>query len=329
MKAKISEIEIPSFLPVRSKIDPTFLEHMKDSITERGVVTPLSVRPKPEGGYELVDGYVRLTACRELGLEEVPIDPRDRTDEEVLIDSLVINEDRYTDIFTEAAKYEALKRYFDYPVEQLSMMRGVSMSYISECLKIASLSERVKNILLTSEKLLGRGHIYPLTQVDDEEKQLSLAEKLVKEDWTVRKVREQVARARAPKKSEADRLIEEFITDHAHADPQIDRLIIDALISDLKLSDVEAERQLNMYKTNYPNLWIRMTMIDQPQVKPKNFQEEAQQLDTTLPRPAAPRITVCPFCGSRPNAAWLQFMADSLYSVPNLTVKQLIERSKK
>lgn len=60
-----------------------------DSIRESGVIVPLIVRTRPEGGYEIISGHRRCEACRELGIEKVPVRVQELTDDEATI--LMVN----------------------------------------------------------------------------------------------------------------------------------------------------------------------------------------------------------------------------------------------
>lgn len=90
------------------------LERLKDSIRESGVLVPALARPKDGGGYELISGHRRMTACKALGLETMPVIIRDLTDEEAIITMVDANLQREHILPSEKAfaykmKYEALK----------------------------------------------------------------------------------------------------------------------------------------------------------------------------------------------------------------------------
>lgn len=65
------------------------MNELVDSIRESGVIVPLIVRSKPEGGYEIISGHRRCEACRELGIEKVPVRVQELTDDEATI--LMVN----------------------------------------------------------------------------------------------------------------------------------------------------------------------------------------------------------------------------------------------
>ncbi len=88
-KPKVEEVPITELFsfkdhPFKVKEDEE-LERLKESIRESGVLVPALARPRDGGGYELVSGHRRMTACKALGLETMPVIIRDLTDEEAII----------------------------------------------------------------------------------------------------------------------------------------------------------------------------------------------------------------------------------------------------
>lgn len=90
------------------------LERMIESIRKVGAITPALARPLPEGGYELISGHRRLEACRQAGLETMPVIVRNMTDDEAVIAMVDANLQREHILPSEKAfaykmKLEALK----------------------------------------------------------------------------------------------------------------------------------------------------------------------------------------------------------------------------
>ena len=84
------------------------------SIADAGVLSPALARPLPDGGYELISGHRRLTACKALGMGTMPVIIRDLTDEEAVITMVDSNLQREHILPSEKAfaykmKYDALK----------------------------------------------------------------------------------------------------------------------------------------------------------------------------------------------------------------------------
>ena len=117
-KPKVEDVSLAELFPFK---DHPFrvqegeeLERLKESIKESGVLVPALARPKEDGGYELVSGHRRMTACKALGMETMPVIIRDLTDEEAIIAMVDANLQREHILPSEKAfaykmKYEALK----------------------------------------------------------------------------------------------------------------------------------------------------------------------------------------------------------------------------
>jgi ParB/RepB/Spo0J family partition protein len=56
----------------RQEYNEDHLRELADSIRENGVLSPLSIRPRPAGGFEIIGGHRRSRAARQAGLAEVP-----------------------------------------------------------------------------------------------------------------------------------------------------------------------------------------------------------------------------------------------------------------
>ena len=57
--------------PYKVRDDDDMLQ-LIESIRDNGVITPIIVRPKPKGRYEMIAGHRRLQACRHLGYKSIP-----------------------------------------------------------------------------------------------------------------------------------------------------------------------------------------------------------------------------------------------------------------
>ncbi|MBS5453296.1 MAG: ParB/RepB/Spo0J family partition protein [Ruminococcus sp.] len=61
------------------------MEQMAESVREHGILVPALVRPKPDGGYEMIAGHRRKCAAKLAELSEIPCIVRDLTDDEAVI----------------------------------------------------------------------------------------------------------------------------------------------------------------------------------------------------------------------------------------------------
>ena len=66
-------------------LDDELMEQTVESIKQIGVVSPLIVRPDPEGGFEILSGHRRLHAAQLAGLETVPVIVKDMDDDAAII----------------------------------------------------------------------------------------------------------------------------------------------------------------------------------------------------------------------------------------------------
>ena len=80
----ISEIDDFPDHPFKVKIDED-MDQLVQSIKERGIITPITLRPKEDGRYEIVSGHRRKKACELAGLDTVKAEVREMTRDEAII----------------------------------------------------------------------------------------------------------------------------------------------------------------------------------------------------------------------------------------------------
>ena len=112
----LNPADIPDFPnhPFKVKQDEAMAE-MVDSVKQYGVLVPALVRPKADGGYEMVAGHRRKCAATLAGITEMPCIVRNLTDDEATIIMVDSNLQRETILPSEKAfaykmKLEAMKR---------------------------------------------------------------------------------------------------------------------------------------------------------------------------------------------------------------------------
>ena len=95
--------------------DDEDMQKLVDSIKENGVLTNLTVRPRAEGGYEIISGHRRFHAAQLAGLDKIKVQVRNVDDDQAIIDMVDANIQREHISPMEKAralkmKNEALKR---------------------------------------------------------------------------------------------------------------------------------------------------------------------------------------------------------------------------
>ncbi len=193
---KISEIRPNPYQP-RKIFDEEALKDLSASIKERGVFQPILVR-KSLKGYELIAGERRLKASKMAGLKDIPAIILDFDDTDMMEVSLLENVQRenLTPI-EEAEAYDNIIKKLNYTQDELAKKVGKSRAYITNSLRLLKLPIKVRELVNAGK--ISQGHAKALLSFDDEEKILEVADKIVKEDLTVRDV-EKLSKAKVTKK---------------------------------------------------------------------------------------------------------------------------------
>ena len=162
--AKLSKIrDIPLELiddfpdhPFKVKLDED-MDQLVQSIKERGIITPVTLRPKEDGRYEIVSGHRRKKACELAGFETVKAEVREMTRDEAIILMVESNFQRSQILPSEKAfaykmRLEAIKRQAGRPSKdnlvpvglnfsrvELSEQSGESQTQIQRYIRLTSL----------------------------------------------------------------------------------------------------------------------------------------------------------------------------------------------
>ena len=100
--------------PFQVRLDED-MDQLVESVKERGIITPITLRQKDDGRYEIVSGHRRRKACELAGLEYIPAEIKELTRDEAIILMVDSNLQRTTILPSEKAKsykmrLEAMKR---------------------------------------------------------------------------------------------------------------------------------------------------------------------------------------------------------------------------
>lgn len=132
--------------PFKVKQDEAMAE-MADSVKQYGVLVPALVRPKADGGYEMVSGHRRKCAATLAGIIEMPCIVRNLTDDEATIIMVDSNLQRETILPSEKAfaykmKLEAMKRQAGRPKNSAPLEPNLKGTRSNEELAANSLDSR-------------------------------------------------------------------------------------------------------------------------------------------------------------------------------------------
>lgn len=118
----LSEIDDFPDHPFQVRLDED-MDQLVESVKERGVITPITLRQKTDGRYEIVSGHRRRKACELAGLATVPAEIKELTRDEAIILMVESNLQRSTILPSEKAfsykmRLEAMKRLPGRPTKE-------------------------------------------------------------------------------------------------------------------------------------------------------------------------------------------------------------------
>lgn len=181
----------PNPLQPRRTFDNAALEGLATSIRAEGVIQPVTVRPRPAGGFEIIAGERRWRAAGMAGLSAVPVLVHPLSDADTARWALIENLQREDlNPIERAAALQHLCESQGLRHEEVGDAVGLSRSSVSNLLRLLGLAPEVRS--LVSEGHLRMGHARALVAVEDPSAQASLAQRCVREGWSVRALEQAV-----------------------------------------------------------------------------------------------------------------------------------------
>jgi len=169
----------------RRRFDHEATAGLADSIRHQGVVQPVVLRPRLQGGYELIAGERRWRAAREAGIPTLPAVIREADDRETLLLGLVENVARENlSPVEESRGYAVLMDEFELSLGEVAERVGRSKPAISNKLRLLDLSDDVLAMVERGE--LSEGHARAVLAVPDHAERRRFARKIVAQGMSVR-----------------------------------------------------------------------------------------------------------------------------------------------
>ena len=178
----IDDIRSNPYQP-RKTFDIESLNELAKSIKEYGVVQPIIVK-KSIKGYELVAGERRTKAAKIAGLKKIPAIIKDFDDQEMMEIALVENIQREDlNPIDEATSISNIIKLRGYTQEEFANKFGKSRIYVTNILGLLKLPDEVKK--LVEKKNLSMSHARVISKIDDENKAIELAKKVITDNLSV------------------------------------------------------------------------------------------------------------------------------------------------
>jgi ParB family transcriptional regulator, chromosome partitioning protein len=190
----------------RKMFNPSALKELADSISEHGLLQPITVKRDPNNkqGFIIVAGERRFRAFELLGEETVPaIVTSGKADEIALIENL--QREALTPI-EEAEALLKLKEKYSYTQEELAKSIGKARSTVTNLLKLNTLPKRIREEGSMSN-IANRSFLMELARIDDPKKQLRMWREAKERGVTVRQARIKKQSEDAQKLSDSRRVL--------------------------------------------------------------------------------------------------------------------------
>lgn len=193
--SNLNEIEISQIQPnpnqPRREFDQEALQELANSISEVGIIQPITLRQVENGKYQIIAGERRWRASQLAGLTSIPAYIRTVEDEGVMEMALVENIQREDlNAIEVALAYQHLAETTGMTQEKISKRVGKSRAAVTNYMRLLKLPAQVQMALKNHE--IDMGHARALLAIDSPSTQIKLFKEIQKQQYSVRKVEEMV-----------------------------------------------------------------------------------------------------------------------------------------
>ncbi|MFD2521904.1 ParB/RepB/Spo0J family partition protein [Emticicia soli] len=188
----IESVETNPYQP-RTHFDQEALQELAESIKVLGIIQPITVKESSPGRYTLISGERRLQASKLAGLTRIPAYIRTADDQQMLEMALIENIQRENlNAIEIALSYHRLLSEFQLKQEELGDRVGKNRTTVNNYLRLLKLPDVIQAAVRDNE--ISMGHARALINIDNHETQIKLFNKVVEENWSVRKIEDEVRR---------------------------------------------------------------------------------------------------------------------------------------
>ncbi len=199
----ISRVEPRAEQP-RANFDEASLGELAESLSEYGMIQPITARRLENGYYQIIAGERRWRAARLAGLKEVPVrvvEADDRLATELALVENLQRED--LNPVEEAQGYRTLLEVYGLSQEEAARRVGKSRPTVTNALRLLTLAPEVQQFV--EQGLLSAGHARALVSVKPDEKQIEAARAVIANGYSVRRTEQLAAQLmREPKEPKAE-----------------------------------------------------------------------------------------------------------------------------
>lgn len=206
LQAGLLQLDIGKIVPnphqPRKEFAADKLDELSASITARGLIQPIIVRPLGDGRYELIAGERRWRAAGQAGLTRIPAVVRHVESAEAIELALIENIQRQDLNPIETAQaYRHLAETFDLSHEEIAAKIGKDRSSVTNLLRLLNLPEEIQKDLAAGT--LSMGHARAILGIPDRAGQLAARAAVLAKGLSVRETELLVKRLGRPKKDQS------------------------------------------------------------------------------------------------------------------------------
>lgn len=188
----ISEI-VPNSEQPRRHFGHEELENLVASIKEHGILQPITVTERPDGGYELIAGERRWRAAQIAGLAKVPALVRTVTEQEKLELALIENIQRQNlNPIEEAFAFQRLIEQFHLTQQEAADRVGKSRPVVANTIRLLQLPDEIQRALIDNK--ISAGKARAILSLQDQEEQIAMFRSMMGNEVSVRDVETAVAK---------------------------------------------------------------------------------------------------------------------------------------
>lgn len=185
------DLVTPNPAQPRTRFADEALDELAASIGANGIVQPILVRRRGQGGYEIVAGERRWRAAQRAGLKKIPAVVKDISDAKILEIALVENIQREElNPVEEAVAFRKLIDTIGLTQDELAERIGKSRSVIATYLRFLKLPADIQKLL--EEDKISAGHARALLTTEDESLQRAVAKRILDDGLSVRETEQAV-----------------------------------------------------------------------------------------------------------------------------------------
>lgn len=184
----LEHIETNPYQP-RTHFDQDALEELAESIRTQGIIQPITVRQLSQNKYQLISGERRFQASRMAGLQTIPAYVRTANDQQMLEMALIENIQRENlNAIEIALSYQRLISECSLKQEELGERVGKKRSTVNNYLRLLKLPPEIQAAI--RDNYISMGHARAIVNVENIETQLSIFNRIISDELSVRKVEE-------------------------------------------------------------------------------------------------------------------------------------------